>query len=154
MSSSFLSQSEIEKLLSRLDQEAASEVLAERAAWQDAVETSPARLQAGEAKEIERVRFPELKDAKTQGRHSLQLFWDIPVTLSLELGAAEMTVREVLALQKNSVIRLNKLAGENVTLLVNGTPLATGEVVVINDNFGFRLAALSGDGARQSGEKE
>ncbi len=59
--------------------------------------------------------------------------------LKLVLGEAVLTVGELLNLKKDSLIVLNRLAGENARLLVNGKPLADGEIVVLNDCFAFRV---------------
>jgi len=64
---------------------------------------------------------------------------DIPMTVSVELGRAEMSVREMLALQAGSVIELNKLVGEPMEILINRLLTARGEVVVVNERFGIRV---------------
>jgi flagellar motor switch protein FliN/FliY len=63
----------------------------------------------------------------------------VPVELSVEIGRARMTVGETLALREGSVVTLDRMAGEPVDLLVNGTAIAQGEVVVIDEQFGLRL---------------
>ena len=71
----------------------------------------------------------------------------VPVELSVEIGRAKMTVGETLELREGSVVTLDRMAGEPVDLLVNGTPIARGEVVVIDEQFGLRLTqVLSSDG--------
>ncbi|MGH2913372.1 MAG: flagellar motor switch protein FliN [Solirubrobacteraceae bacterium] len=71
----------------------------------------------------------------------------VPVDLSVEIGRARMSVGETLELREGSVVTLDRLAGEPVDLLVNGTPIARGEVVVIDEQFGLRLTqVLSADG--------
>ena len=67
---------------------------------------------------------------------------DVPVELSVELGRTRMTIGETLALGPGSIVALNRLAGEPVDLLVNGTPIARGEVVVIDDVFGLRVTQI------------
>jgi flagellar motor switch protein FliN/FliY len=104
--------------------------------------------------EIEFVRFPELEVIKSHSqKRDLGVFRSVPVRLGLDLGEAVLTVRDVLSLQKGSIGRLDKLAGENVTLRVNGRPMALGEVVVINDNFGFRVTGM-GTTAEKEKEQE
>ena len=159
MSSSFLSQAEIEKLLSRLNsagiggEELPAEPLLEPEAAPPGATAHKTEGKQGPARrEVERVSFPELQEARTAGKNSLELFYDTPVTLVLELGSAELKVGEVLALQKNSIIKLDRLAGENMTMLVNGYPLASGEVIVINENFGFRVTSVGFPG-RAKAEK-
>ena len=76
----------------------------------------------------------------------------VPVDLSVEMGRSRMTVGETLELRQGSIITLNRMAGEPVDLLVNGTPIARGEVVVIDEQFGLRVTEVighpsSGDGA-------
>lgn len=67
---------------------------------------------------------------------------DVPMELSVEIGRAHMTVGETLQLRAGSVITLERLAGEPVDLLVNGTPIARGEVVVVDEQFGLRVSEI------------
>jgi flagellar motor switch protein FliN/FliY len=71
----------------------------------------------------------------------------VPVNLSVEIGRTRMTVGETLELREGSVITLDRMAGEPVDLLVNGTPIARGEVVVIDEQFGLRLTQVLAEGA-------
>ena len=66
----------------------------------------------------------------------------VPVDLSVEIGRARMSVGETLELREGSVVTLDRMAGEPVALLVNGTPIARGEVVVIDEQFGLRLTQV------------
>lgn len=79
---------------------------------------------------------------------------DVPMELSVEIGRAHMTVGETLQLRAGSVVTLERLAGEPVDLLVNGTPIARGEVVVVDEQFGLRVSEiLEGEpGAALAGE--
>lgn len=70
---------------------------------------------------------------------SLDVILDVPVTLSLEVGRTRMPIRNLLQLNQGSVIELDRLAGEPLDVLVNGTLIAHGEVVVVNEKFGIRL---------------
>lgn len=78
----------------------------------------------------------------------------VPVDLSVEIGRARMSVGETLELREGSVVTLDRMAGEPVDLLVNGIPIARGEVVVIDEQFGLRLtqvlAATAGAGATET----
>jgi flagellar motor switch protein FliN len=76
---------------------------------------------------------------------------DVPVDLSVEIGRARMSVGETLELREGSVVTLDRMAGEPVDLLVNGTPIARGEVVVIDEQFGLRLTQVLA--APASGER-
>jgi flagellar motor switch protein FliN/FliY len=67
---------------------------------------------------------------------------DIPIDVDVELDRKVMTVREVLALEIGSVIKLNRSAGESIVLLMGGTPVASGEIVVINESVGVRITDL------------
>jgi flagellar motor switch protein FliN/FliY len=69
----------------------------------------------------------------------LERLRDVPVELAVEIGRTRMTIGETLELGPGSIITLNRLAGEPVDLLVNGKPIARGEVVVIDEEFGLRI---------------
>lgn len=69
----------------------------------------------------------------------LDVLLDVPVTLQLEIGRAKVSIRNLLSYTQGSVVEMDRLAGEPLDLLVNGTLIAHGEVVVINDKFGVRL---------------
>ncbi|MBC3420371.1 MULTISPECIES: flagellar motor switch protein FliN [unclassified Pseudomonas] len=70
---------------------------------------------------------------------NLDVILDIPVSISMEVGATEISIRNLLQLNQGSVIELDRLAGEPLDVLVNGTLIAHGEVVVVNEKFGIRL---------------
>jgi flagellar motor switch protein FliN len=74
----------------------------------------------------------------------LERLHDVPVELAVEIGRTRMTIRETLALGPGSIVTLNRLAGEPVDLLVNGKPIARGEVVVIDEEFGLRVTEVVG----------
>ncbi|WP_137226487.1 flagellar motor switch protein FliN [Shewanella sp. MEBiC00475] len=64
---------------------------------------------------------------------------DIPVTISMEVGRSFISIRNLLQLNQGSVVELDRVAGEPLDVMVNGTLIAHGEVVVVNDKFGIRL---------------
>jgi flagellar motor switch protein FliN len=68
----------------------------------------------------------------------------VPVELAVEIGRTRMTIGETLGLGPGSIITLNRMAGEPVDLLVNGRPIARGEVVVIDEEFGLRVTEVVG----------
>jgi len=70
---------------------------------------------------------------------NLDVIMDIPVTISMEIGQTKLNIRNLLQLNQGSVIELDRLAGEPLDVLVNGTLIAHGEVVVVNEKFGIRL---------------
>lgn len=69
----------------------------------------------------------------------LDVILDISVNLSLEVGKTRISIRDLLKLNQGSVVELDRLAGEPLDVLVNGTLIAHGEVVVTNDKYGIRL---------------
>jgi len=69
----------------------------------------------------------------------LDVILDIPVSLSMEVGRTQIPIRNLLQLTQGSVVELDRLAGEPLDVMVNGTMIAHGEVVVINEKYGIRL---------------
>jgi len=72
----------------------------------------------------------------------LARFYDLPIEVAVELDRRQMKVREVLTLQIGSVIKMNRSAGENMTLMFHGRPAGYGEIVVIEDTMGIRVTDL------------
>lgn len=70
---------------------------------------------------------------------TLENILDIPITLAVEIGSTEVSIRNLLQFNQGSVVELDRLAGEPLDVLVNGTLIAHGEVVVVNEKFGIRL---------------
>jgi flagellar motor switch protein FliN/FliY len=64
---------------------------------------------------------------------------DVPVTIAMEIGRTDISIRNLLQLNQGSVVELDRLAGEPLDVMVNGTLIAKGEVVVVNEKFGIRL---------------
>ena len=87
------------------------------------------------------ISFEELKNEHTTvtTNPELEVILDIPVTISMEVGRTSITIRNLLQLNQGSVIELDRLAGEPLDVLVNGTLIAHGEVVVVNEKFGIRM---------------
>ena len=73
---------------------------------------------------------------------NLDLILDVQVTLSLEVGRARIPIRNLLQLNQGSVVELERMAGEPLDVYVNGTLVAQGEVVVVNERFGVRLTEV------------
>ena len=80
---------------------------------------------------------PDKNNAIREG--DLDIILDIPVTLTVEVGHAKISIRKLLQLNQGSVVELDRLVGESLDVRVNGTLIAHGEVVVIDDKFGVRL---------------
>jgi len=70
---------------------------------------------------------------------NLDVILDVPVTLSMEVGRTRIPIRNLLQLNQGSVVELDRAAGEPLDVFVNGTLVAHGEVVVVNEKFGIRL---------------
>jgi flagellar motor switch protein FliN/FliY len=90
------------------------------------------------------IDFEELKNEvlnrpQPSGAPDLDVILDIPVSISMEVGRTSITIRNLLQLNQGSVIELDRLAGEPLDVLVNGTLIAHGEVVVVNEKFGIRM---------------
>ena len=74
--------------------------------------------------------------------NELDMILDIPVQITVELGRTKITIKNLLQLAHGSVVELDAMAGEPMDVLVNGTLIAQGEVVVVNDKFGIRLTDI------------
>ncbi|BEU02706.1 flagellar motor switch protein FliN [Agarivorans sp. OAG1] len=81
----------------------------------------------------------ESKPITEEEQRKLDSIMDIPVTISMEVGRSNISIRNLLQLNQGSVVELDRVAGEPLDVLVNGTLIAHGEVVVVNDKFGIRL---------------
>jgi flagellar motor switch protein FliN/FliY len=80
-----------------------------------------------------------LSGAADKADVSLDMILDVPVTLAMEVGRTRISIRNLLQLNQGSVVELDRAAGEPLDVFVNGTLVAHGEVVVINEKFGIRL---------------
>jgi flagellar motor switch protein FliN/FliY len=88
------------------------------------------------------AEFDSLEDTSAgpaSEEENLDVILDIPVTISMEIGRTNISIRNLLQLNQGSVVELDRLAGEPMDVLVNGTLVAHGEVVVVNEKFGIRL---------------
>ncbi|MCL1066541.1 flagellar motor switch protein FliN [Shewanella olleyana] len=96
-----------------------------------------------EANVAEQVELDELVDESApisqEEADKLDSIMDIPVTISMEVGRSFISIRNLLQLNQGSVVELDRVAGEPLDVMVNGTLIAHGEVVVVNDKFGIRL---------------
>lgn len=94
-----------------------------------------------QAEAVNPVAFEELhnENTKINPNPELDVILDIPVFISMEVGRTSITIRNLLQLNQGSVIELDRLAGEPLDVLVNGTLIAHGEVVVVNEKFGIRV---------------
>lgn len=88
--------------------------------------------------------FQELSPGAStpEGQKRIEMILDIPITVTVELGRTKVPIRNILQLSQGSVVELDALAGEPMSVLVNGCLIAQGEVVVVNDKFGIRLTDI------------
>ena len=100
----------------------------------------PAPTAAPAPPQVNPAQFAPLGDEEQVGDTAkLDLLLDVVLQVSVELGRTRLTIGDILALRAGSVIELDKLAGEPVDILVNGTRIARGEVVVVDEKFGVRV---------------
>ena len=117
------------------------------AAMAEAGETGEAEddVQAAPMEEFETGSEPSMGGGPAP---DIDVILDIPVTISMEVGNTEIPIRNLLQLNQGSVIELDRLAGEPLDVLVNGTLIAHGEVVMVNEKFGIRLTDVISPGER------
>jgi flagellar motor switch protein FliN/FliY len=97
---------------------------------------------SGTDPQFENVQLDDLSEDGATGSSAdmnMDLILDVPVTISMEIGRTRISIRNLLQLTQGSVVELDRLAGEPLDVMVNGTLIAHGEVVVVNDKFGIRL---------------
>lgn|SRR5690554_3301685 len=85
----------------------------------------------------------EFKEPKGELGLNLDFILDIPLLVTVELGRAKLPIQDLLKVSEGSVLELNKLVGEPLDVLVNGKPVARGEVVVVNEKFALRLTDIA-----------
>ena len=111
--------------------------------WGEALEEQAA---AKSSQDIQTAEFQDFNDqagkvgqAAVSEDINLDVVLGVPVTISMEIGRTQINIRNLLQLNQGSVVELDRLAGEPMDVMVNGTLIAHGEVVVVNDKFGIRL---------------
>lgn len=111
--------------------------------WADALNEQAESEAATAESPASAASFDELNDSSMPGSDvNLDVVLDIPVNLSMEIGRTKISIRNLLQLNQGSVVELERLAGEPMDVLVNGTLIARGEVVVVNEKFGIRLTDI------------
>ncbi|AEG59522.1 FliM/FliN family flagellar motor switch protein [Desulforamulus ruminis] len=112
------------------------------------IESFLSELEDGSVKKeeaaVKKVRFPPLDSARSDRpiKTSLNHLEDVHVTLSAELGEKELKFRQVLNLDVDSIISLDKSAGDTINIFINGKKTAKGEIIVVNDSFAVRIIEL------------
>jgi len=104
-------------------------------------ESSPPAGTREDGQAHSQAQFGDLQDDSIPNADdvNLDVILDVSVTLALEVGRSKMSIRELLQLAQGSVVELDRLANEPMDVLVNGTLVAHGEIVVVNESFGIRL---------------
>jgi flagellar motor switch protein FliN/FliY len=114
----------------------------EGADWGDALkeQQKSEKLESAQFNELEQQSDVSLAKTDISPEDlKLDVILDVPVTISMEIGRTRINIRNLLQLNQGSVIELDRFAGEPMDVFVNGTLIAHGEVVVVNDKFGIRL---------------
>jgi len=106
--------------------------------WDEALDEQAEAREAAETVELEELTEDD-SPITGEEKRKLDAILDIPVTISMEVGRSNISIRNLLQLNQGSVVELDRVAGESLDVLVNGTLIAHGEVVVVNDKFGIRL---------------
>ena len=100
---------------------------------------------------IQSLQFPNLQNNMSQGeQENISLIMDVNMEMTVELGRTKKQIKEILGMGEGTIIELDKLAGEPVDILVNHKPIAKGEVVVIDENFGVRVTEILSPAERVS----
>ena len=97
---------------------------------------------AEEAKETNKISDDKADKSERSGLENLRVLENIDVKLTVEVGGAEIKLRELLRINEGSVIELERLAGDPLDILANGTIIAKGEVVMIGERFGIRFTEV------------
>lgn len=91
------------------------------------------------------VSMPKLENGESLSEdqtQNLDLIMNVPLEITVEIGRTRKRVQDILSFSKGSLVVLDKLAGDQVDLFVNGKCIARGEVVVVDDNFGIRISEI------------
>ncbi len=92
--------------------------------------------------------MPEETPEQQEAEEGFELLLDIPLRVTVELGRTRMLIQELLELGQGSIVDLERLAGEPVDVLVNGRPIAMGEIVVFNDRYAVRVVSINSPAER------
>jgi len=98
-----------------------------------------------ESGQVQKAELASSSDADGAGRSDFDRFRDIPIQAAVHLDRRRIEVRQLLGIERDSIIQLERSAGENVDLLLNGTLVGSGEIVVIDDMVGLRITDIVKD---------
>ncbi len=103
----------------------------------------PPKQKKQEAVNAQPVEFEDFDEpVYTQLPKQLELLYDVPLEITVELGRSKLKLKEIMDLNIGSIIELDKLTGEHIDILVNGKVIAKGEVVVVSESFGVRITEI------------
>lgn len=113
----------------------------------DVTSSSAPKKRIRQGDKLKMAQFQQLIPEETkEGVRNIDMLLDVTLPVTVELGHTALQVKEILGLNKGSIIELDKSAGEYVELVINNKVIAKGEVVVVEENFGFRITELVSDG--------
>lgn len=98
--------------------------------------------------EVSNAEFGNMSNIETpaasaeEQQRNLEMIYDIPVTVTAEMGSSVVSIKDLLNFSPGSVVELDRLAGESIDLLVNGVLIGKGDVVIVNENFGIRVTEI------------
>ncbi len=107
------------------------------------------KSKSAESDMIADIQFPELTPTSVGKQLELDIFKNIPISVSVELGRAQISLKEMYELTEGSIIELERLVGEPLDLVVNGQIIAHGEVVAIDNNYGLRVTQIVAQANKQ-----
>ena len=114
--------------------------------WAEAMEEAGTPMEettANSELKAKNVSLDKLQNSSASSEDlNLDVILDIPVTIYMEIGNTKINIRNLLQLNQGSVVELDRMAGEPLDVVVNGTLIAHGEVVVVNEKFGIRLTDI------------
>ena len=102
----------------------------------------PSQFSEDASVEVSGIQFPSLEKGLAAKKFSSDVFTNIPVEVTVELGRTKISLKDLYELSEGSIIELERLAGEPLDLVVNGQIVAQGEVVAIDENYGLRITHI------------
>ena len=103
----------------------------------------PSQFSEDASVEVSGIQFPSLEKGLSAKKFSNDVFTNIPVEVTVELGRTKISLKDLYELAEGSIIELERLAGEPLDLVVNGQIVAQGEVVAIDENYGLRITHIA-----------
>ena len=102
-----------------------------------------ADTKTAKSEEVEEIANAVESEAQVDtSKIDAEVLQNIPVTISVEVGRTSLKIRDLMRLAQGSVVELDRLAGESLDLMVNNTPVAQGEIVLVNERYGIKLTSV------------